>query len=85
MERPGDHWVRGPAWKASARAENDSAPTERRRHMTMTTTEADPAEDVAPGAPPTLVEVGSAAPASAHAGGSVYTCPACRQAEGKEG
>jgi len=85
MERPGDHWVRGPAWKASAWAENDSAPRERRRHMTMTTSEADPAEDVVAGASPTLVEVGSAPPTSAHAGGSVYTCPTCRQADAKEG
>ena len=53
--------------------------------MIMTTSEVDPAQDVAPVVPPTLVEVGSAAPESAHAGGSVYTCPACRQAEGKEG
>jgi len=53
--------------------------------MTMTTSEADPAQDMAPGVPPTLVEVGSAAPDSEHAGGSVYTCPACRQVEDKKG
>jgi len=53
--------------------------------MTMTTSEADPAQDVASAVAPALVEVGSAAPDSAHAAGSVYTCPACRQAEAKEG
>ena len=51
--------------------------------MTMTTSEADTADDVVPSVPPTLVESGSAAPTteSVHAGGSVYTCPTCRQAE----
>jgi len=48
--------------------------------MTMTTFETDPAQDVAPDVSPSLVEVGSVALASAHTGGSVYTCPACRQA-----
>jgi len=52
--------------------------------MTMTTTEADPAEDVVIGAPPTLVEAGSAPPASAHAAGSMYACPACRRVEDRK-
>jgi len=52
--------------------------------MTTTTSEADPAEDVLVRVPPTLVEVGSAALASPHAGGSAYTCPTCRQARAKE-
>jgi hypothetical protein len=54
--------------------------------MTMTTSEANRAEDVVPSVPPTLVESGSAAPAtkSVHADGSVYTCPACRKVENPE-
>jgi len=52
--------------------------------MTMTTSEADPAEGVVTSVPPTLVEAGSAPPASAHAGGSMYACPACRQLEDRE-
>jgi len=50
----------------------------------MTTSEADRAEDMVTGAPPSLVEAGSAPRASAHTGGSMYACPACRQVEDKE-
>jgi hypothetical protein len=52
----------------------------------MTTSEANPAEDVVPSAPPTLVESVSAAPAtnSVHTEGSMYACPACREVERHE-
>jgi len=53
--------------------------------MTLTNAEAVPVEDVVATVPPTLVEASPAAPATEHVGGSVYTCPACRQLEDKEG
>lgn len=55
--------------------------------MTMTTSEAIPAEDVVPSVPPTLVEGDSAEPATrpVHAEGSMYACPACRQVEDRAG
>jgi len=54
--------------------------------MTITTSEANPAEDADPSAPSTVVESISAAPAtrSGHTEGSMYSCPVCRRAESRE-
>ena len=51
--------------------------------MTTATSEANPAEDVIPSVPPTLVESVPAEPAprSVHTDGSMYGCPACRQVD----
>ena len=51
--------------------------------MTMAISETNPAEDVVPSVPPTIVESVPAdpTPRSVHTDGSMYGCPACRQVE----